>query len=378
MDRKKIVLIGPVYPYKGGIAHYTSLMYRALCRKYDVVMVSYKFQYPRLLYKKEQRDYSNDNFKIDDTNYWIHTADPFNWIGTAHKINRLAPALVILQWWHPYFAPCYWMMCRLLKNTKILFVCHNVFPHERFPLDRLLTRAVLKRGSRYIVQSETDAEDLRTVVKNPVFRQTVHPTYNAFKIAGISGEEARKILGISQDKKVLLFFGFIREYKGLSYLIQAMPEVIRQVEDTELLVVGDFSGPEDRQRYLDMIQEYALGDHVTVYDGYIPDQEVEKFFAACNLVVLPYISATQSGIAQIAYGFEKPVVATNVGGLPDVVDDGSTGYVVEAGNAAKLAEGIVDYFIRNREKEFAENIRKEADRFSWDRMADLIAELESC
>ena len=378
MDRKKIVLIGPVYPYKGGIAHYTSLMYRALCRKYDVVMVSYKFQYPRLLYKKEQRDYSNDNFKIDDTNYWIHTADPFNWIGTARKINRLAPALVIIQWWHPYFAPCYWMMCRLLKNTKILFVCHNVFPHERFPLDRLLTRAVLKRGSRYIVQSETDAEDLRTVVKNPVFRQTVHPTYNAFKIAGISGEEARKMLGISQDKKVLLFFGFIREYKGLSYLIQAMPEVIRQVEDTELLVVGDFSGPEDRQRYLDMIQEYALGDHVTVYDGYIPDQEVEKFFAACNLVVLPYISATQSGIAQIAYGFEKPVVATNVGGLPDVVDDGSTGYVVEAGNAAKLAEGIVDYFIRNREKEFAENIRKEADRFSWDRMADLIAELESC
>ena len=373
---KKVVLIGPVYPYKGGISHYTGLMYKALHKKYDVTMVSYKFQYPKLLYKKEQRDYSNDNFKIEDTNYWIHTANPFNWILTAHKIKNLKPEMMIVQWWHPYFAPCYFMLCKCLKNTKILFVCHNVFPHERFPMDRFLAKTVLRQGNCYIVQSKTDADDLQTIVEKPVYKQTVHPTYNAFKLANITKKEARKRLGIEPEKKILLFFGFVREYKGLKYLIQAMPEVVKQVEDTELLIVGDFAGEEDKQRYLDLIRECGIQENVKVYDGYIPDKEVEKFFAACNLVVLPYISATQSGIVQIAFGFEKPVVVTDVGGLPDVVKDGKTGYVVEAENSGQLAEAIVNYFNQDMEKEFTESVRHEAYRFSWDRMVEVIEELQ--
>lgn len=374
---KKVVLIGPVYPYKGGISHYTGLMCRALRKKYDVTMVSYKFQYPKFLYKKEQRDYSNDNFKIEDTNYWIHTANPFNWILTARKIQDLNPDMVIVQWWHPYFAPCYFMLCKCLKKTKILFICHNVFPHERFPMDRFLAKTVLRQGNCYIVQSKTDAEDLQTIVERPIYKQTVHPTYNVFKIENISEEEARKRLDIKSEKKVLLFFGFVREYKGLKYLIQAMPEVVKQVEGTELLIAGDFAGAEEKQRYLDLMRECGIQENVKVYDGYIPDREVEKFFAACNLVVLPYISATQSGIVQIAFGFEKPVVVTDVGGLPDVVEDGKTGYVVEAENSARLAEAIVDYFNRGMEKEFTESVRQEAYRFSWDRMVENIEELQT-
>lgn len=373
---KKIVLIGPVYPYKGGISHYTGLMCRALHKKYDITMVSYKFQYPKLLYKKEQRDYSNDNFKIENTNYWIHTANPFNWISTAHKINRLHPDMVIIQWWHPYFAPCYFMMCKCLKSTKILFVCHNVFPHKRFSLDRFLTKTVLRQGHCYIVQSKMDAEDLQTIIEKPVFKQTVHPTYNAFKLENISKEEARKRLDIETDKKVLLFFGFVREYKGLKYLIQAMPEVVKRLEEIELFIVGDFAGEEDKQQYMNLIQESSVQGNIKVYDGYIPDKEVEKFFSACNLVVLPYISATQSGIVQIAYGFEKPVIVTNVGGLPDVVKDGKTGYVVEAKNSGKLAEAIVNYFRQDMEEKFTEGVRQEADRFSWDRMVEQIQILE--
>lgn len=372
---KKIVLIGPVYPYKGGISHYTGLMWRALHKKYDITMVSYKFQYPKFLYKKEQRDYSNDNFKIENTNYWIHTANPFNWISTAHKINRLHPDMVIIQWWHPYFAPCYFIMCKCLKSTKILFVCHNVFPHKRFPLDRFLTKTALRQGHCYIVQSKMDAEDLQTIIEKPVFKQTVHPTYNAFKLENISKEEARKRLDIETDKKVLLFFGFVREYKGLKYLIQAMPEVVKRLEETELFIVGDFAGEEDKQQYMNLIQESSVQGNIKVYDGYIPDKEVEKFFSACNLVVLPYISATQSGIVQIAYGFEKPVIVTNVGGLPDVVKDGKTGYVVEAKNSGKLAEAIVNYFRQDMEEKFTEGVRQEADRFSWDRMVEHIEEL---
>lgn len=372
---KKIVLIGPVYPYKGGISHYTGLMYRALHKRYDVTMISYKFQYPKILYKKEQRDYSNDNFKIENTNYWIHTANPFNWIHIADKINRLHPNMVIIQWWHPYFAPCYFMMCKCLKNTKILFVCHNVFPHERFPLDRFLAKAVLRQGNCYIVQSKMDAEDLQTIIDKPVFRQTVHPTYNAFKLENISKEEARKRLDIETDKKVLLFFGFVREYKGLKYLIQAMPEVVKRLEKIELLIVGDFTGQEDKQQYMNLIQESGVRENMKVYDGYIPDKEVEKYFAASDLVVLPYKSATQSGIVQIAYGFEKPVIVTNVGGLPDVVEDGKTGYVVEAKNSRQLAEAIVNFFVEKKAEEMCEYVRQETYRFDWERMREKIEEL---
>lgn len=375
MGKKKVVLIGPVYPYKGGIAHYTGLMYRALCKIYDVEMVSYKFQYPKILYRKEQRDYGNDSFKIEDTKYLIHTANPFNWLYTAKRIRDIKPEMVIIQWWHPYFAPCYYMLCKCIKNIKILFVCHNVFPHERFPMDRILAKAVLRQGDRYIVQSRMDAEDLQTIIKDPIFRQTVHPTYNAFRLENMSAEEARSRLGIRMDEKILLFFGFVREYKGLKYLIQAMPQIVRCIPGAILLIVGDFSGEESKKQYVEMIARKQVQDCIRIYDGYIPDREVEKFFAASDLVMLPYISATQSGIAQIAYGFEKPVVATNVGGLPDVVADGRTGYIVEPENADALADAAVDFFEKDRAVEFAGNVKKEAYRFSWERMVEVVEEL---
>lgn len=375
MERKKIVLVGPVYPYKGGIAHYTGMMCRALSKAYDTIMVSYKFQYPKFLFKKEQTDYSNAAFKIDGTNYWLHTANPFNCISTARKIKRLKPDMVVIQWWHPYFAPCYYILSKCLKNIKILFVCHNVFPHERFPLDRFLTKMVLKQGNYYIVQSKTDAEDLQTIIRNPVFEQTVHPTYNAFKFQNMTKKNAREKLCLKQEENVLLFFGFIREYKGLKYLIQAMPEITKKLENVRLLVVGDYTGEEQKKEYKELIYQCGVEKAVDIYDGYIPDKEVEKFFTACDLVVLPYISATQSGIVQIAFGFDKPVVVTNVGGLPDVVENGKTGYVVEAQNVEELAKSVVQYFEEAKEIEFMINVKNEAYRFSWDRIVEVVEKI---
>ena len=368
---KKIVLIGPVYPYKGGISHYTGLMYRALASKYETCMVSYKMQYPKLLFKKEQRDYSNDQFKIEPTNFWINTANPFNCIGSARKILKAHPELVIFQWWHPYFAPCYWLMEKVLrKKTKLLFVCHNVFPHERFPMDRWLTKLVLKKVDYYIVQSKQDEQDLLAIKPEAVYRRTVHPTYNAFKIQDLQKTEARRILGISENQKILLFFGFVREYKGLKHLIHAMPKIIKELPDTRLLVVGDFAG--DKDMYIQMMQEDGVADSIDIYDGYIPDQDVEKFFAASDLVVLPYESATQSGIVQIAYGFDKPVIVTEVGGLPEVVENGKTGYVVPPMDDDALAEAVCRYFKEDRADEFKEGIQAEAYRYSWDRMREVI------
>lgn len=366
----KIVMVGPVYPYKGGISHYTGLMCKNLRKEHEVVMLSYERQYPKILFRKEQRDYDNDAFAVEDTQYLFHTYHPWNWIWTARWIQKQKPDLVIFQWWHPYFAPAYWTVCKLLKNTKILFVCHNVFPHERFPLDRFLVRSVLRNGDYFIVHSAQDERHLKSVVKNKTCRRTVHPTYNAFKMQNMSREEGRTQIQCTVNEKILLFFGFVREYKGLKHLIRAMPKITSRLSDVKLLVVGDFS--QDKQEYLDLIHETNTADYVKIYDGYIPDKEVEKFFAASDLVVLPYESATQSGIVQIAYGFEKPVVVTNVGGLPEVVLDGKTGYVVPPKDPDALADAVIRFFEENQAEIFHDNVQKEADRYSWDRMNEMI------
>lgn len=370
---QKIVLIGPVYPYKGGISHYTSLLYRALVKNHDVEMISYKMQYPRFLFRKEQKDFSNDLFQIKDTKFWIHTANPFNIICVGQRIRKMKPDMVIIQWWHPYFAPCYYLICKCLRKIKVLFICHNVFPHERFPLDRLLTKQALKNGNAFIVHSKQDGEDLLSIQKNAVFRYNPHPTYNVFKIKNLTKTEAKDALQIANDKKVLLFFGYVRAYKGLKHLLCAMPAIQEQLQNVVLFVVGSFSN--DKEEYEKIIRNKGIEDCVGIIDGYIPDDEVEKYFAACDLVVLPYESATQSGIVQIAYGFEKPVIVTNVGGLPDVVKNGKTGYVVEPMDSEALAEAVIDFYEHDKAGTFEKAIKQEAHRFSWDMMEEVVTSL---
>lgn len=371
MDLEKIVVIGPVYPFKGGISHYTGLLYKSLSKKYNTAMVSYKMQYPKLLFKKEQRDYSNDRFKIDETKFWINTANPFNIIATAVKINKLNPDLVIIQWWHPYFSPCYWLLTHLLPKAKIMYICHNVFPHERFILDRQLTKMALKSGDMFITQSQKDGQDLLTIKKNAVFDVAVHPTYNAFKIHNLQKEQAREILNLSNSDKVLLFFGFVRPYKGLQYILKAMPLINKVFDDCKLLIVGDFG--ENKKEYEPLIHDCK--ESVQIYEGYIPDQDVEKYFAACDLVVLPYESATQSGIAQIAFGFNRPIVATNVGGLPEVIEDGKTGFIVQPKDEGELAKAVIRFFAENCSEAFVDNIKRNEDRFSWERLVEKIETL---
>lgn len=370
---KKIVMIGPVYPYKGGISHYTGLMNRSLSEKYETVMLSYKMQYPKFLFKKEQRDYENDSFKIENTEYLINTANPFNLISTARKIRKMKPDVVIFQWWHPYFSPCYWIMEKCLHGIKKMFVCHNVFPHERFPMDKFLTRMVLKSGDCFITHSAKDARDLSTIKKTENVVQAVHPTYNAFKFENLTSEEARKRLNIKEEEHVLLFFGFVREYKGLKHLLRAMPELKKADPKLRLLVVGDFG--EDEPEYMDLISRLDIKDVLSIYKGYIPDKEVEQYFTASDLVVLPYESATQSGVVQMAYGFGKPVLVTEVGGLPDVVTNHKSGYVVTPKCPEEIVEKVQEFFTQNKAEEFSKYIKEEEYKFSWDRMREHVETL---
>jgi len=373
----KIVLVGPVYPYKGGIAHYTSLLHNALIKEHDITLISYKMQYPKLLFKSEQKDYSNEVFKIENTQFLINTANPFNIIGVAKRINEINPDAVIIQWWHPYFAPCYRILTNhLKKNIKILFTCHNVFPHERFPMDRFLTKLVLNKGDGFIVHSKSDENDLLSFKENANRVFNPIPTYNVFKIRNINKIEGREEIvqkdrfDISDSTKLLLFFGFIREYKGLKHLINAMPQVAEHFPDCRLLVVGSFR--DDKEEYVNLIKSLGVDSYIYIKDTYTPDNEVEKYFSASDLVVLPYEDATQSAIVQVAFGFEKPVLVTNVGGLPDVVEDTVTGYVINPFDSSEIAQKIIDFFENNREEEFVENIKNESSRFSWNQMVKSI------
>lgn len=366
-------MIGPVYPFKGGISHYTGAMAKNLTKDFEVFTVSYKMQYPKILFKSEQRDFDNDTFKVHDTKYLVNTANPFNWINSARKIKKLKPDYIIMQWWHPYFSPCYTGLSMLTRKIPKIFVCHNVFPHERFPLDRFLTRTVLRKGKAYITHSAMDAEDLKEIVAVPNYETTVLPVHNSFKMKNLTKPQARLAADVSEDKKILLFFGFVRDYKGLRHIINAMPEIVKYDSNIRLMIVGEFRS--DKEHYLEQIKNLGVGDNIDIVDGYIPDSGIEKYFAASDLIVLPYESATQSGIVQIAYGFEKPVIATNVGGLPEVIADGKTGYIVEPKNPKALAEAVIRFFDENKSEEFTENVRKEAYRYSWDRMNEVVVRL---
>lgn len=256
-------------------------------------------------------------------------------------------------------------------------MCHNVFPHERFPLDKKLTKLTLRNGDIFTVHAESDAKDLKSILPNAKMAVTVHPAYNFFKQKNMTKEEARHILKIEEDEKVLLFFGLVREYKGLKYLLNSLNYIKKKDPDNtkkiKLLIAGDFAG--GRTEYDMLINKLKIEDLIDITDGHIPIEEVEKFFAASDLVVLPYESATQSGVIQVAYSFNKPVLATRVGGLPDVVFDGETGYLVEPENPELIAGAICDFIDNNRADELSKGIEREKYRYSWERMEEVIMKL---
>ena len=376
MKNKRIIVIGPVWPYRGGIAHYTALLADSLSKDNEVRVVSYKMQYPRLLYKGKQKEFASTLFRYDNTEYDIHTLNPINWVNVAKKVRRAKPDLIIIQWWHIYFAPVYQGILKFIgHDIPVIFICHNVFPHEKgMPFTKTLTLMTFKKAQGFIVHSESEEEELEALLFGGSYRKTFLPSYNAFKIKGTSQAEARKLLNISDETHVLLFFGFIRKYKGLTYLIEAMPQIVKDCPDTELLIVGDFF-ENDKEEYVTLINNSGCSSNIRLVDGYLPDEKVEPYFAACDVMVLPYISATQSGIVQIAYGFSKPVLASAVGGLPDVIKDGKTGYLFEPENPEAIADSV-DRFFRNPDKEaFVREIEAQNDQYSWNHMNKVIGEL---
>lgn len=363
-----VCLVGPAHPYRGGIAHFTSLLAREFCKEHSVSVVNFKRLYPSFLFPgKTQFDDSASPLQVESARL-IDTVNPFTFITTARFIARRKPDMVVFQWWHPFFAfayACVAFLLRRMTESKIIFLCHNVLPHEASAFDRILIKIGFSFVDAFLVQSKEDQKNLHRLRKNAVSAFNPLPTYDVFNRGEITREQARETLGL--EGRIILFFGLIRAYKGLKILLQAFAKSLQEIEST-LLIVGEFY--EDPRQYLSLMERLSIRDKVVLVDRYVPNEEVETYFRACDVVVLPYLSATQSAIVQIAYGFDKPVIVTQVGGLPDVVDEGVTGYLVPPGDPDSLAGAMVEFFTHGDADAFEKNIHAARDKFSWYRCVE--------
>jgi glycosyltransferase involved in cell wall biosynthesis len=370
----KIVIIGPAYPLRGGIAHHTALLAKELGKKHNVTVLTFKRQYPSLLFPgKTQKESGGELLRVD-TSEVIDSINPFNWIAVGRTVRDLNADLLIFAHSMPFFGPCYGTIAAIAKRngcTRILFLCHNIVPHEHRPGDMAFTKYAFRFADFFLVQSHEVENDLNRIAPGSRYVVSPHPVYEMFGEA-IAKQDARRQLGMGTERCVL-FFGYIRTYKGLGVLIDAMKLAVQSLPDLKLLVVGEFY--EDESLYRRRVAEAGLEQHVTFVSEYVPQETVSTYFSAADAVILPYLSATQSGIAQVAYNFNKPVIATAVGGLAEVVRDGVTGFVVPPGNPEALAKAIQRYYGENCEAGFAGNVGQEKLKYSWSAMASAIESL---
>jgi glycosyltransferase involved in cell wall biosynthesis len=369
----KIIIVSTAYPLRGGIAHYNALLAEALGKRHEVRTVTFKRQYPSLLFPGKTQEETGEALHATPAPQLVDSVNPLNWIAVGRELRRQKPDLLIFKYWLPFFGPCFGTIARVAKRgtrTKVLTICDNVIPHEHRPFDAAFTRYAFKPVDHFIVQSQTVERQLKEFWPGASYRLAPHPIYNIFGDP-MDKQEARRLLGI-QKGRVLLFFGYVRAYKGLDVLLRALAALPEEM-GLHLLVVGEFY--DDEQKYRSLIQELGLHDRVSIVSDYVPNELVGRYFSASDVVVLPYISATQSGIAQIAYNFDKPVIATDVGGLGEVIIDGVTGYIVPPKDAPRLAAAIKKFYDEGHEADLASHVRQEKSKYSWDAMVASIEDL---
>ncbi len=369
----KFVLVGPVYPYRGGIAHYTTMLCRALReRRHEVLMVSFKRQYPSWLYPgRSDKDPSQQPLLVEDARYWIDSLNPLTWLATFWRIRRYRPDALILQWWTTFWAPVWFVLGglnRLFLRKPLVYICHNVLPHEVRWWDPWLARAVLRWGTQFIVQSEDEERRLLSLLSKVQTTVVPMPVFDMFANQRIPKEEARRHLGLPVDVPILLFFGIVRKYKGLQDLLAAMPEIRAHLGRVVLLVAGEFW--EDKQPYLEMIERLGIGDSVIIEDRYIPNEEVGLYFSAADVLVAPYRRVTGSGAVQMARGFGVPIVTVREAGTEAA--DERAGLVVSPDGVQTLVDAIGCYFLQDLPMENSRvSERRDNPPSSWTHLAEL-------
>ena len=372
----KIVIAGTAYPYRGGLAAFNERLAREFQKEgHDVVMYTFTLQYPSFLFPGKTQ-YSEEQPPNDlSIKRAINSINSLNWYETGRKICAEKPDLVIFAYWTSFIAPCFGTIARTIKQDKkikCIGLIHNMIPHEPNILDKLFPSYFVNAIDAFVALSEAVVKDISKYdKKNKPKRFSPHPIYDHYGDI-ISRESALSKLNLDKDKRYLLFFGFIRAYKGLDLLLDAFADKRLRKNNVKLIVAGEFY--ENEQFYLEKIKTLELEHEIELRTSFIPDGEVNAYFCAADMIVQPYKTATQSGVTQIAYHFEKPMLVTDVGGLAEIVPDGKVGYVVPP-NAANIADALLDFYENNKEKSFTENTKIEKEKYSWSYMTKTIFDL---
>jgi len=379
MNKKNIVIIGSAHPLRGGgIASFNERLAREFQYQQDnVVIYTFSLQYPSFLFPGTSQ-YSTEPAPADlKIKVCINSINPFNWIKVGKELKKIKPDIIIVRYWLPLMGPCLGTILRIVKknhHTKIVCIADNVLPHEKRPGDKQFTAYFIKPVDAFITMSEKVLKDLRPFTNKPALK-LVHPLYDNFG-GKIDKAEAKKHLGIHVNEKVILFFGFIREYKGLDMLLEAMALLRDQIPNSKfqipkLLIAGEFY--KDRKLYDDIIEKHQLQSNIILHTNFIADSEVKYYLSVADFVIQPYRSATQSGVTPLAYHFEKPMLVTNVGGLPDLVPDGKVGLIAEP-NAESIAQKIIELYALG-EEHFIPYLREEKKKYQWSILTDAIKQL---
>jgi len=371
----KIISIGPAYPYRGGLASFNERLTQQFTSEgHEIEIFTFTLQYPEFLFPgKTQYTEGPPPEKIKITRN-INSINPLSWIAVGLKIKRKKPDVLLIRFWLPLMGPCLGTIARIAKSnrhTSVICIFDNVIPHEKRPGDKALTRYFTNSIDGAVVMSQTVFNDLELLRKNIPVKLSPHPLFDNYG-SPVSKSEAVKVLKLDPDISYLLFFGFIRAYKGLDILIDAFSDHRLRNRKIKLIVAGEFY--EDDKPYKEQIKKYKLENEILFFDYFIKDSEVPLYFGAADIVVQPYKTATQSGVTQIAYYFEKPMLVTDVGGLREIIPDGKCGYVVKP-EPGYITDAIIDFFENHRKEQFEGGVKEEKGKFSWEKMTGAIIEV---
>lgn len=372
---KNCIIIAPAYPLRGGIASSTErLAYELIDHGYSVTIYTFSLQYPNIFFPGKTQFSEDPPPKGLDIKIKLNSVNPFNWWSVGKEISKLKPDVVITRFWIPFMAPSLGSVLRLIKrnnHTKTIAIVDNIIPHEKRIGDRALSAYFVNSVDSFIVLSRAVGEEIRQFSTTKPLRFIPHPNYDNYGKA-INREEALTFLKLDPNFKYLLFFGFIRDYKGLDLLIKALNDERIRKMPLKLIVAGEYYA--DEAKYLALIKSENVENQVILKTEFIPNEEVKYYFCATDLVVQPYKTATQSGISQLAFFYDKPMVATNVGGLPEIIDHKKSGYIVEV-EPSDISDVIVDYFQNNRAESFTKAVIENKKKYSWENMVKGIEEL---